>query len=191
MCREVSKYGTQIPITSMPLISTCLWESTSVTLRLKCLAYMSGHWTNDFKSTFQHFSDVSRVDFTAAQNARPLAEYVPFCQATFVPLFVMVSPSLLLEGTPSFLHLWLTADICRLWHSLVPTFRSQFPPCSVHHRDFLVPLWLLTFSESEKRHFEFIMTYNIRPPLSTPELVHCGFESFFQKLKGRKISFFS
>ena len=100
-------------------------------------------------------------------------------------------PPLLLEGTPSFLHLWLTADICRLWHSLVPTFPCQFPPCSVHHHDFLVPLWLLTFSESEKRHLEFIMTYNIRLPFSTPELVHCGFESFFfRSNKGEKSPFF-
>ena len=98
---------------------------------------------------------------------------------------------LFLEETPSFLRLWLTAGICRLWHSLVPTSPASFHRVLFITVTFLVPLWLLTFSESEKRHFEFVMTYNIRLPFSTPELVHCGFERFFfRSNKGEKSPFF-
>lgn len=129
--------------------------------------------------------------FTALQSARHWLNTFYFAAKLGLPfvLFVKGSPLPLLERTPSFVHFWLAADICRSWHSLVPTFLSRFPACSIHRRDFLVPLPLLTFSASEKRHLELIMTCNITPPLSAPEWFHCGFESLFQKQQGRRAFF--
>lgn len=91
---------------------------------------------------------------------------------------------------------FLSASLTDSWYLSALTFISSYfsqPVFTV----FCSSPWrfgafarLLTFSESEKRHFEFIMTYNIRPPLSTPELVHCGFESLFQKQREQKSFFF-
>lgn len=96
-------------------------------------------------------------------------------------LFVKVSPWPPLEGTPSFLHFWWTADIYQSRLSFGPPFLSHFATCSLHHRDFLVPSPLLTFSESEKRHLEFIMIYNVTPPLSALSYFTVGLRIFFKK----------
>ena len=91
---------------------------------------------------------------------------------------------------------FLSASLIDSWYLSALTFISSYFSQPVFTM-FCSSLWLfgafvrlLTFSESDKRQFEFIMTYNIRPPLPTPELVHCGFESLFQKQWERK-TFFS
>lgn len=145
--RKISKCRIQIPVPSQPLLF-------HVTLPQSPHLYSTGtkQVISKVPSSMSLISAEKPMEWPYKMSGTGWIASI-LLQSWSCPcvLFVKVFPSLLLEGTPSFLHLWLTTDICQSWHSLIPTFLSYFPMCSIYHLDFLVPLLLLTFSESEKR----------------------------------------